>query len=120
MQTMKNMEGHSTIYYDIPGLILRRGQEFSFILTFNQAFHYDKYHLSIIFKSLTWPNFPVVKIPVNDLSNGWSTTIIPTENEKNNNQICFQINSSSDAPIGKYSVNITKNIFIFFLYLFIC
>jgi uncharacterized membrane protein len=103
----KNMKEHSTIYYDIRGLFLRRGQEFSFLITFNQAFHDDKYHLSVIFKPQTWSNFPIVKIPLNGSSNGWSAKSIPTENQKNN-QIYFQIISPSDAIIGKYSVNISK------------
>jgi hypothetical protein len=106
MNTKKNMQEHATIYYDIPGLVLRRGQEFSFILTFNQAFHADKYQLFVIFKPQTWRNFPVVKIPLNDSSNGWSAKRIPTEHQKNN--IGIQILSSTDALIGKYSVSIQK------------
>ncbi len=113
MHMKKNMEEHSTIYYDIQGLILRRGQEFSFIITFNQIYHDDKYHLSVIFKPQTWRNFPVVKIPLNGSSNGWSAKISPTEGQKNN-QICFQIISSSDAIIGKYSVSIRKKKFFFY------
>lgn len=107
MHMKKNMQEHSTIYYDIRGLVLRRGQEFSFLITFNQAFHDDKYHLSVIFKPQTWLNFPIVKIPFNGSSNGWSTKLILIENQKNN-QICFQMLSPSDAIIGKYSVNIRK------------
>jgi uncharacterized membrane protein len=99
------MEAHSTIYYDIPALVLRRGQEFSFSLIFNQAFQSDKYHLSLIFKPQTWRNFSVVKIPVDSSSNGWSAKIIPIENQKQNS-IGIQILSSSDALIGKYSVSI--------------
>ncbi|CAF3343561.1 unnamed protein product [Rotaria sp. Silwood2] len=99
----KNMEEHSTIYYDIQGLILRRGQPFSFIITFNQDFHTDKYNLSVIFKSKTWMNIPSVKIPLNDSSNGWSAKTLFTEDQKNNH-ICFQIDSPSDAIIGKYSL----------------
>lgn len=116
MQTKKNMEEHSTIYYDIQGLILRRGQEFSFITTFNQGFHSDKYQLSIVFKSLTWPNLPVVKIPLNGSSNGWSARSIPMKDQKNN-QICFEIISSSDTPIGKYDVNIKQKNFHFYIFL---
>jgi len=107
MHMKKNMKEHSTIYYDIRGLFLRRGQEFSFLITFNQAFHEDKYHLSVIFKPQTWSNFPIVIIPLNGSSNGWSAKSIPIEDQKDN-QICFQINSPSDAIIGKYSVNISK------------
>src|SRR5437868_6362424 len=102
MNMKKNMKEHSTIYYDIPGLILRRGQEFSFIIKFNQIFYLNKYQISIIFKHQTWKNFPNIKIPLNNSSNGWSTKIIQTKN----NQIILQIISSSDAIIGKYSVSI--------------
>jgi hypothetical protein len=116
----KNMKEHSTIYYDIKGLILRRGQEFSFDITFNQAFHNDKHHLSIMFKPLTWVNSPIITIPLNGSSNGWTAKAIPTEDQKNN-QICFQITSSSNAIIGKYSVNIrNKKIFSYsFIFLFL-
>jgi uncharacterized membrane protein len=108
------MVAHSTIYYDIPALVLRRGQEFSFTLIFNQAFHSDKYRLSLIFKPQTWKNFPVVKIPVNGSFNGWSAKIISIENQKDNH-LGLQILSSSDALIGKYSVSIQiKTKFFFF------
>ncbi|CAF2233753.1 unnamed protein product, partial [Rotaria magnacalcarata] len=50
MNLKENMEEHSTIYYDIQGLVLRRGQPFSFTITFNQDFPADKYNLSFIFK----------------------------------------------------------------------
>ncbi|CAF4104149.1 unnamed protein product [Rotaria sordida] len=105
MYMKKNMEEHSTIYYDIQGLILRRGQPFLFTITFNQDFYIDKYNLSVIFKSQTWSNFPNVKIPLNSSSNGWSAKRLFIEDQKNN-RICFQINSPSNAPIGKYSVSI--------------
>lgn len=97
----ENTEAHSTIYYDIPALVLRRGQEFSFTILFNQVFHSDKYSLSFIFKPQTWKNFPVVKIPVNGSVDGWSAKVISKKNS-----IQVQIFSSSDALIGKYSVSI--------------
>ena len=101
------MEEHSTIYYGIPGLVLRRGQEFSLNLLFNQAFHPDENHLSLIFKLQTWRNFPVIKIPLNSSSNGWSVKTIPTDDEKKNH-IALQIFSPADALIGKYSVSIIR------------
>ena len=109
MYTKKNMKEHLTIYYDIPGLVLRRGQIFSFCIAFNQDFHADKYHLSVIFHSQTWPDSPAVRIPLNDSSNGWSATRILTEGQKND-CIYFQIDSPSDAMIGKYSVSVGKSI----------
>ncbi len=97
------MKEHSTIYYDIPGLVLRRGQEFSIVLIFNQAFQSEKYHLSLIFKSQTWQNFPVIKIPLNDSFNGWFVKTTTIEDQKSNH-VGLQILSSSNALIGKYSV----------------
>jgi hypothetical protein len=41
------MEEHSTIHYDIPGLVLRRGQPFSFTVTFNRDFDADQYQLFV-------------------------------------------------------------------------
>ncbi|CAM4773474.1 unnamed protein product [Rotaria magnacalcarata] len=96
------MEEHSTIYYDIQGLVLRRGQPFSFTITFNQGFPADKYNLSFIFKPQTWPNFPRVKIPLNGSSNGWSAERLSTKDQENN-CVYFQICSPCDATIGKYS-----------------
>jgi hypothetical protein len=99
----ENLKEHSTIYYDIEGLLLRRGQVFSITVTFNQDFHPDKNQLSIVFKPQTWINLPDVIIPLNGSSNGWSTKRIANENQKND-CIHFQINSPSDAVIGKYFV----------------
>lgn len=103
MNLKKNMEEHLTMYYDIPGLLLRRSQPFTFIVTFNQDFNVNKYHLSIIFKSQTWKNLPDVKIPVNGSSNGWSAKGRFVDNHKKDS-IWFQIESPSHAIIGKYSV----------------
>ncbi|CAM4766822.1 unnamed protein product [Rotaria magnacalcarata] len=102
MNLKENMEEHSTIYYDIQGLVLRRGQPFSFTITFNQDFPADKYNLSFIFKPQTWPNFPRVKIPLNGSSNGWSAERLSTKDQENN-CVYFQICSPCDATIGKYS-----------------
>jgi uncharacterized membrane protein len=102
------MAEHSTIYYDIEGLVLRRGQVFSFTITFNRSFNSDKYHLSIIFKCQTWLNSSYVKIPLNSSFNGWSAKRIFPKDE-NNNRISFEINSPSDAIIGKYFVSIKKS-----------
>jgi hypothetical protein len=41
------MEEHSTNHYDIPGLLLRRGQPFSFTVTFNRDFDAEKYQLYV-------------------------------------------------------------------------
>ncbi|CAF4575797.1 unnamed protein product [Rotaria socialis] len=103
MNLKKNMGEHSTIYYDIQGLVLRRGQPFSFTITFNQDLPIDKYNLSIIFKSQTWQNFPRVKIPLNGSSNGWSAKRLSTKDQENN-CVYFQICSPCDATIGKYSL----------------
>ncbi|CAF3862778.1 unnamed protein product [Rotaria sp. Silwood1] len=108
------MEEHLTCYYDIQGLILRRGQPFSFTIIFNQDFHMDKYHLSVIFKSQTWINIPNIKIPLNTSSNGWSAKRLFIENQKDN-CICLQINPPSNTIIGKYSLlleicSITKDL----------
>ncbi|CAF1221193.1 unnamed protein product [Adineta ricciae] len=99
----KNMEEHATIYYDVEGLILRRGQAFSFILTFDQQFDIDKHHLSFIFKCHTWLNSLAIKIPLNGSSNDWSARRIDTENE-DKKRIHFQIHSPCHALIGKYSL----------------
>ena len=105
MNRRETMEEHSTIYYDTPELVLRRGQEFSCILIFNQAFQPDKYQLIIVFKPQTWRNFPVVKIPLNESSNGWSVKIIDTKDEnQKKNQLHLRVYSSPNALIGKYSV----------------
>jgi hypothetical protein len=41
------MDEHSTNHYDIPGLVLRRGQPFSFTVTFNKNFDTDQDQLYI-------------------------------------------------------------------------
>ncbi|UJR22606.1 hypothetical protein I4U23_025649 [Adineta vaga] len=99
----KNMEEHLTIYYDVEGLVLRRGRTFSFIITFNQEFNTDRYHLSFIFKCHTWMNCSEIKIPLNGTSNDWLARRIITENETKN-RIHIQISSPCHALIGKYSL----------------
>ncbi len=47
IHTKKNMDEHSTNHYDIPGLVLRRGQPFSFTVTFNRNFDTDQDQLYI-------------------------------------------------------------------------
>lgn len=107
MNRRETMEEHSTIYYNTPELVLRRGQEFSCILLFNQAFQSDKYQLIIVFKSQTWRNFPVIKIPLNESSNGWSVKINDKNDEnQKKNQLQLRVCSSPSALIGKYSVRI--------------
>lgn len=41
------MEEHSTNHYDIPGLVLRRGQVFSLTVTFNRDFNPEQHQLFI-------------------------------------------------------------------------
>ena len=103
----KNMEEHATIYYDVEGLILRRGQAFSFILTFDHEFDIDKHHLSFIFKCHTWLNSLAIKIPLNGSSNDWSARRIDTKDE-DKKQVHFQIHSPCHALIGKYSVRMKR------------
>lgn len=47
LHTKKNMEEHSTNHYDIPGLVLRRGQPFSFTVTFNRDYDPEQYQLYV-------------------------------------------------------------------------
>ena len=47
LHTKKNMEEHSTHHYDIPGLVLRRGQPFSFTVTFNRDYDPEQYQLYV-------------------------------------------------------------------------
>jgi hypothetical protein len=47
LHTKKNMEEHSTSHYDIPGLVLRRGQPFSFTVTFNRDFDVEQHQLYV-------------------------------------------------------------------------
>ncbi|CAF4033973.1 unnamed protein product, partial [Adineta steineri] len=103
MYKRKNMEEHSTIYYDIDGLVLRRGQAFLLSVTFNQDFNADRHYISVIFKCQTWLNSSEVKIPLNNSSNEWSAKRVFTGDGRSN-CVCLQINSPSDALIGKYSI----------------
>ena len=41
------MDEHSTNHYDIPGLVLRRGQPFSFTVIFNRDFDAEQHQLYI-------------------------------------------------------------------------
>ena len=97
------MEEHSTIYYDLRGLVLRRGQAFSFTITFDQNLDVDQSQLSIIFRSDTCLKFIPIKIPIDGTSNGWTTKRLSTADEKKN-QLRLEIHSPADAFIGKYSV----------------
>ena len=115
MNRKNNLSEHSTIYYDIPGLVLRRGKKFSFIITFNQAYQNDKHHLSVMFKSQIWQNIPIIKIPLNSSFNGWSTKVITNE-DQNLNNLHLQIISPPDTLIGKYSVNIKQKKISFFIF----
>ena len=47
IHTKKNMDEHSTSHYDIPGLVLRRGQPFSFTVTFNRDFDAEQYQIYV-------------------------------------------------------------------------
>jgi hypothetical protein len=100
----KNMEEHSTIFYDTPGLVLRRGQSFSSTITMNDEFRSDQCQLSLIVRSTTWPTSLPIRIPFNGKSNdGWSIQCQSSDNEKKN-RLCLEISSPSNALIGKYSV----------------
>lgn len=101
----KNMEEHSTIYYDIDGLVLRRGRPFSFTIAFNRDFQLDDYHLAIVFQCRTWRHCPEVKIPCNGSSNNWTARRVLTDNEASD-RIHFEVYAPCDAPIGKYSVRL--------------
>jgi hypothetical protein len=101
----KNMKEHSTNYYDNRGLVLRRGQPFTFTVTFNQKFDANKHQLLVVLKTGQQMNSQELRVPVNGFSNGWSVQRLPIEDDKRNNRVCLQISSPSDAIIGKYTVS---------------
>ena len=104
----KNHEAHSTIFYDLPGLLLRRGEPFTLSFDFNQDADRTRSDLALIFQAETWSNVPPVKVPLNDgNTNGWSTKrILSTpEEQKKDEPLTLQIHSPSTIPIGKYSVS---------------
>ena len=47
LHTKKNTEEHSTHHYDIPGLVLRRGQPFVFSVTFNRDYNPEENQLFV-------------------------------------------------------------------------
>ena len=47
LHTKKNTEEHSTHHYDISGLVLRRGQPFSFTVTFNKKYDAEQHQLFV-------------------------------------------------------------------------
>lgn len=98
----KNLEEHSTIFYDLPGLLLRRGQPFSLSFRFNQCLNNERSHLSLIFQCETWTNFPPIKVPLDDGNiDKWSVErLVATTDD----HLSINISSPSDLPIGKYSV----------------
>ncbi|CAF1272800.1 unnamed protein product, partial [Adineta steineri] len=112
IHTKKNMDEHSTSHYDIPGLVLRRGQPFSFTVTFNRDFEADQYHiyvrLAIGARSMISKKTQIrLLVDGTPNANGWAARKIPTEGEdekKKNNRISLQVDSPSDAIIGKYTL----------------
>ncbi|CAF0762171.1 unnamed protein product [Adineta ricciae] len=106
------MDEHYTSHYDIPGLVLRRGQPFSFTVTFNRDFEAEQYQvyvrLAIGARSMISKRTQIRLLadgPPN--GNGWSAKKIPTDGEedkKKNNRISLQVESPSDAIIGKYTL----------------
>ena len=103
LHSAKNMEEHSTIYYDLPGLVLRRGQPFELTVTFSEEFDAEQKRLSLVFKPETWLNASEVKIPLDGTAQGWSTRRI-VDNDERKDRVRFRIDSPADALIGKYSV----------------
>ncbi|CAF0789791.1 unnamed protein product [Rotaria sp. Silwood1] len=113
LHTQKNMEEHSTNHYDIPGLVLRRGQSFSFTVTFNKDYDIEQNQLYI--RLAIGPRSMISKrtqirllVDGTPSGNGWSAKSIPIEDDdvktKKKNCISLQINSPSDAIIGKYTL----------------
>ncbi|CAF2714038.1 unnamed protein product [Rotaria sp. Silwood2] len=107
------MEEHSTKHYDIPGLVLRRGQSFSFTVTFNRDYDVEEHQLYI--RLAIGPRSMMSKqtqirllVDGTPSGNGWSAKRIPAEDDeiktKKNNRISLQIDSPSDAIIGKYTL----------------
>ena len=111
----KNLEEHSTIYYDISGLVLRRGQTFSLTITFDRNLAADQSRLSVIFQSKTFSKLTPIKIPIDGTFDGWSVTRLPTADEKSN-RLDLEIHSPSDAVIGKYFVRSQRERCIVCLY----
>ncbi|UJR26471.1 hypothetical protein I4U23_007798 [Adineta vaga] len=109
---VKNMDEHSTSHYDIPGLVLRRGQPFSFTVTFNRDFEAEQYQiyvrLAIGARSMMSKRTQIrLLVDGTPTGNGWAAKKIPTEGEedkKKNNRISLQVDSPSDAIIGKYTL----------------
>lgn len=109
----KNLQEHSTIFYDLPGLLLRRGQPFTLALTFNQSFDANRSHLALIFQASTWSDVPPVKVPLDgETSNGWSIRRLPSQDEtkETNDHLSLQVTSPPDTPIGKYAVGLPMEI----------
>jgi hypothetical protein len=129
LHTKKNTDEHSTNHYDIPGLVLRRGQTFSFTVTFNRDFNaeqnqlfvrlaigsrcsYDSHDQSmhILGSCSMISKRTQIRLRVDDTTDthGWSAKTMPMDNkddtDKKSNRISLQIVSPSDAIIGKYSV----------------
>ena len=130
LQTKKNTEEHSTNHYDIPGLVLRRGQAFSFTVTFNRDFSPEEHQLYVRLaigillgmrkrlktnKDLLGSRSMISKrtqlrllVDEEVTGNGWSARTIPDEGKEGQpkkNRVSLQVTSPSDAIIGKYSVS---------------
>lgn len=123
------MEEHSTNHYDIPGLVLRRGQAFSFTVTFNREFNPEQHQLyvrlaiGISIKKLTKKKQKIhffhsigsrsmiskrthlrLLVDGTPSGNGWSARTISLGDKQKTNSISIQVDSSPDAIIGKYTV----------------
>ncbi|CAM4896545.1 unnamed protein product [Rotaria socialis] len=106
------MEEHSTKHYDIPGLVLRRGQKFSFTVTFNRDYDVKQHQLYV--RLTTGSRSMISKhtqirllVDGTENLNGWSVKSLSlgnNETQEKNNRISLEINSPSDAIIGKYSL----------------
>ncbi|CAF1070758.1 unnamed protein product [Rotaria sordida] len=111
------MKEHSTNHYDVPGLVLRRGQSFSFTVTFNRDYDIEQHQLCIRLaigsRSMISKKTQIrLLVDGTPSGNGWSARKIPIEDDeiktKKNNRISVQIDSPSDAIIGKYNVSLYK------------
>jgi hypothetical protein len=113
LHTKKNTEEHSTNQYDIPGLVLRRGQAFSFTVTFNRDFHPEEHQLyvrlAIGSRSMISKRTQLrLLVDGKATGNGWSARTLPVEvkeDQAKKNRVSLQVTSPPDAIIGKYSVS---------------
>ncbi|XP_002738254.1 protein-glutamine gamma-glutamyltransferase K-like [Saccoglossus kowalevskii] len=106
IRSYSNQKAHRTDEYDVPNVLLRRGQLFEIVVAFEQQVKLNEHEIHVVISLGESPKVTddtKISVPIGKTAKHWKVDLLSIKDD----EVSLRIHSPADAPVGKLNIGLS-------------